>query len=118
VNIRSSEHLSNSESVKLVLVLSRPGRTLPTYELANFTSIGFTDAARTLMSSSSGFVIFGTGSVARLYSDGLQNFVKAMARIVAGILVVMVLIGLPCRPQLSSELKMTSQRWEQIELYL
>jgi hypothetical protein len=68
-----------------------------TYELASFTSTGFTDAALTLMSSSSGRVIFGTGNVPRLYSAGLQNFVRAMARIVVGISDVMVLVLSPIK---------------------
>lgn len=92
LNIRSPDHLPDPESTRSVF--GSP-RYLGTYGLAIFTSIGFTDAALTLISSSSGFVIFGTGSVARLYSEGLQNFVRAMARIMGGIL-DMVLIGIRC----------------------
>jgi len=56
-----------------------------TYGPAIFTSMGFTLAAWTLMRSSSGLVILGTGSVAMLYSDGLQCLGIASASIVDGI---------------------------------
>ena len=89
--LRTTHHLSDSVINQVNHHVSHDG-VENTYEVANLTSTGFTDAALTLISSSSGLVIFGTGNVPTLYSAGLQNFVRAIARIVVGILVVMMLL--------------------------
>lgn len=47
--------------------------------------MGLIAAAWTLINTSSGCLIWGTGNVARPYSEGLQNLESAIARMVVGI---------------------------------
>jgi hypothetical protein len=53
---------------------------------AILTSMGFMEAAWTLMRTSLGLVICGVGSVATSYSSGLEYFGSAIARIEGGTL--------------------------------
>jgi hypothetical protein len=66
----------------------------PRFE-AIFTSTGFTDAACTLISNWSGLEISGVGRVASSYSLGLQCRASATARIDRGILLAIVIYGIP-----------------------
>lgn len=61
------------------------GQTVFTCPAETFTSIGFIDAAWTLMSSSFGALISGIGRLRIWYSSGLQYFSIASERIVVSL---------------------------------
>jgi hypothetical protein len=63
---------------------------------ASLTSSGLTEAACTLMRSSSGFEIWGVGIVATWYSFGLQYLESANARMVRGMLPDIVVLLYSC----------------------
>lgn len=58
----------------------------------NLTSMGLMDAAATLIKTSSGSEMVGTGSVAVPYSEGLLYLARASAFIVVAISVAMIAI--------------------------